>query len=351
MVNVMQSDGKSGSLGWLIGGMALVALGSVARPVSAESSCVAAGSAVMSYNETDAMRLHKEGVDAWNAGDLETARARFEMACQRIHDPRILANLGQAEFQLGMYRQSAVHLTSYIEGSAGVQDDQEREKVAKAKAMLAQAKAKVGMVTIRGAAPDAKVLVDGAPLGRAREVIFVEPGVHDFVSTSFSGETVRETTFVAAGSSPEVELAPQKDALKVVTPASWSGAVSSDAKPTGRWVNPTLIGAGISMAIGGALIGVGMHYSARVDEVERHTEPSQDTRGARIPEFEGELRIQDYRTVANTLVLSGVPPLVIGGAFGIAALAVKGIGERSHSSRMSITVAPFGAGIGVVGKF
>jgi hypothetical protein len=92
----------------------------------------------------------------------QRAYTSFLQAWRLKQHYQIAANLGRAELKLRKYRDAAEHLTYFLREASAVGPDERKA----AQAMLDEARAKVGALTIIVDRPGAVVLVDGVAIGR-----------------------------------------------------------------------------------------------------------------------------------------------------------------------------------------
>jgi hypothetical protein len=177
----------------------------LAAPVSAEPQPTKTlGVPATAVPEQEAARRYDEGAKAARAGKWEKAREAFQEALRLKPDPVAAGRLGEAAFRTGRYVEAAQHLTWFLrEATAASPDDRQA-----AEKMLAEAKAKIGTVTVRVDVAGADVLADGRPVGKSPLAgpVFVEPGFRQFKATKDEYGAEGRGIEIAAGSSPEVEL-------------------------------------------------------------------------------------------------------------------------------------------------
>jgi Tfp pilus assembly protein PilF len=113
-------------------------------------------------------------------GRWSEAHASFLAAWSLKQHYQSLGNLGMSEAMLGKWRDAATHLSRYLR-EAPKEKVEERKS---AEALLAQARTKVGAITVRVEPAGAEVFVDGKAAGRAplEGEMFVEPGAHVLTS-------------------------------------------------------------------------------------------------------------------------------------------------------------------------
>ncbi len=143
-----------------------------------------------------ARQRYNEGVQAYDAGRFEDARAAFLQAYALKHHPAVLLNLGQSEIRSGHYDDAGNHLQQFIREFSAATPDQR----AAAEKGLAEAKKKAGLVVISVDAPGADVSIDGTTVGKTPLIdpVFVMPGKHTVVAAS-QGKTAAASVDVKAG--------------------------------------------------------------------------------------------------------------------------------------------------------
>jgi PEGA domain len=187
---------------------ALMAMLSLATTAVASQSAgqTPPGASPADADADQAVRHYEDGVRAAKLARWPSAYASFLAAWKLKRHYQIAANLGRAELQLTRYRDAAEHLAYFLREASGVAPDERKA----AQAMLDEARAKVGSLTIIVDRAGAEVLVDGVAVGRAPlgHEVFVAPGSRT-VEAKLSGfDADRRALNVAAGSTPKVLLTP-----------------------------------------------------------------------------------------------------------------------------------------------
>lgn len=169
-------------------------------------------------NGAQAARHYEDGVAAAKLSHWARAYESFRTAWKLKQHFQIAANLGRAELKLGKYRDAAEHLAYFLREAQGVSLEERQA----AQAMLNEARAKVGAVTILVDRQEAEVLIDGVAVGKSpmgREV-FVEPGRRTVEAKRRGFGDDRRSLDVAAGSSPRVLLTLSPSTTTLVDPAT-----------------------------------------------------------------------------------------------------------------------------------
>jgi hypothetical protein len=244
-----------------------LAQGSRAAGTAAQAAPGAAGKADPSAAadpDPEVVRLYNRGIEALKAKQWEKARDALLEAFKLQPLPQIAANLGYAEFMWGRFRDAAEHVSFFLrEGeSISPKDRQENEK------RLADAKARIGTVTVQVNVAGARVLMDAHDVGVSplSVPLFVEPGSRVFEAQKDGLTTGRQTAEVTAGSAPVValKLTPLgSPALNSQSPqqsdkgAPGGAVIVQSAWPPSR-IGVVAVGAGLA-AVG---IGLGVGFSA-----------------------------------------------------------------------------------------
>ena len=269
-----------------------LAAGSLAFGLLAIGSFAIGVSTAHAADATDAGTLVRKGMEAAGAKrwteciDALTAAAALEDV------PRTWGELGLCEEQTGRFAAAHDHLFRAME-SAPTQG--KKEPWTRYQAALARVKERVAVVIVTTSPPNAKVVLDGRPLGAADGRAFaVEPGSHT-IGARLAGYADRvETRTMRARDVPtfHFQLEPLPAVLPLVTGAPSSGADIAGPPPVPRsalfsqlfvpgWtprgflVGLTYAGAATTLISGGTWIGL---------ELDRQSLRSQVTGNACGPE-------------------------------------------------------------------
>jgi hypothetical protein len=234
--------------------MAMVSLATTTVAAWSAGQTPPSSSAAGADESDQAVRHYEDGVKAAKLTLWSRAYASFLAAWKLKQHYQIAANLGRAELKLRKYRDAAEHLTYFLREASEVVPDERKA----AQAMLDEARANVGALTISVDRPGAEVLVDGVAIGEAplgREV-FVDPGTRlvEARLKGFDGD--RRPLNVAAGSAPRLLLttAPSP-AGQADRPARRPGAPartnSSPQGPGGAPAPESAGGAGTALIVAG----------------------------------------------------------------------------------------------------
>lgn len=194
--------------------------------------------------------IYKQGVEATKRDDWATARQHFLDAWKLKKNEQIAANLGWAEFKLGMYRDAAEHLHYFLKNPPAGTPPEEQKRI---QDMFEQVRKQVGALKINVNVEGATVFVDGRVIGCSpvAQTVFVEPGEHSVEARMDGYEASREVkSFQAGGPDQELKLTLEKAAAE---PGSAKPPKPIDADKPNKTV--IIVGA----VLGGAgLIGTGI---------------------------------------------------------------------------------------------
>ncbi|XYH94729.1 hypothetical protein ACMHYB_43955 [Sorangium sp. So ce1128] len=298
-----------------------------------------------------ASQLYDQGIKAANAGKWEKARQLILESFQLEPTAEKAANLGSVELRAGKPRDAAEHLAFFLREAKEIRPKDQAD----AERMLAEAKAKIGTVTVQVEA-GAEVLVDGQPVGTAplERPVFVEPGSRRFEARKPGTASASQELQVQAGSAPEVQLtlaastgpaipavqAPaasssvveQKPVSVIVArPTVGSGTVAdtspSTASPSWRtWA----IVSGAGLAVAGVGVGVGFSAVAAANNADFVKEGDRLVRetpiGEKIcPERENDVRcrkLTDFAKVRDRNQAIGIAGFAVGGLAAAGTLAL-----------------------------
>ncbi|HSY20671.1 MAG TPA: tetratricopeptide repeat protein [Polyangiaceae bacterium] len=167
----------------------------------------------------------KEGVEFFDKGDFEQARASFLQAYALKRHPAVLLNLAWSCLKAGHPLEAEKYFEQFPADSKEVTDKQRAD----AADGLAQSRAKLGRIQVI-AASGAEVTLDGERAGVAplAEAIYVEPGAHTVRTKGADGTIDVESVTVLAGE--ERVARGSKAAAPVATPPA--AAVAPTPPPT-----------------------------------------------------------------------------------------------------------------------
>jgi hypothetical protein len=291
--------------------------------------------------DKEAVKKYDEGVKHLKASEWEKAREALAAAYQLKATPDTAYGLARAEMQLGKPRDAAEHVSFYLREAkdAKPQDRQAAEK------LFAEAKAKIGTVSVKADMDAAEVLVDGKSVGKTPLAgpIFVEPGAHTIEARKEGAEPVKQPVDVIAGGEGSVNLVltpPPKAAPPPPPPA-----VATGPAPRNKMIIYAGIGTagalglvGIGTAIGAAVVG-GNSYSTW--EENRCTQ----TNAQCTSDFDSAQRTK--ATLGNTAFWTLLGGVAVGAGTAVYALT----GPKSNAPRTAFVVAPGGGAVVVTGSF
>ncbi len=145
----------------------------------------------------------KEGVDFYDKGQFENARAAFLQAYALKKHPTMLLNLGQSALRSNHPADAAKYLQQYLREAPTMTDAQKRD----AESGLAEARTKLGRITI--SAPTAtEITLDGVVIGVTplSDPLDVEPGGHTLRGKYSDGISDSKSISVSAGEKLSVTL-------------------------------------------------------------------------------------------------------------------------------------------------
>jgi hypothetical protein len=319
-----------------------------AQPI--QSSPASSSSAL----DDKARELFRDGVKAAEKSQWTKAHASFLAAWSLKQHYQILGNLGTSEAMLGKWRDAAEHLSRYLREAP-------KEKVEERKSaedLLAQARRKVGAITVRVEPAGAEVFVDGKAAGKAplEGEMFVEPGAHILEAKLEGYEVAKKDVSAGAGSAQAVEMRLASAGAKGSGQRGDEGAgkpkgtaqgetskTAGDEAPQGP--NKALIIAGA--ATGAALIGTGIVLavisSGKADEANEKAASLRQTtgrddiclngQGAGCEELRGLVSAQE--SFANGAFWT----ILLGGAAG-AGTAIYALVGRKAEAKSALQFSP-----------
>jgi len=167
----------------------------------------------------------QEGVDAFDKGNYEAARAAFTQAYALRQHPAVLLNLAQSCLKSGHYLEAAKDFQKYLADPQG-------EKKADAQKGLADSRAKLGRLDVN-APPGSEVTIDDTKVGNAplNEAADVEAGNHTVRVRLPDGTSSEQKITVNAGQILPVKFGAA--AATVVTPPPGGGGTGAETPPPG----------------------------------------------------------------------------------------------------------------------
>lgn len=320
--------------------------------------------------------LRKAGAEAAKAKNWQACIAAYSRAAEIEADPITFGELGLCEEGAGRYSSAHPHLTRALSGMAP--GAARRDKYQAALRRVAEL---VAIVFVSVLPTDARVLVDGRPVGiyDGRYVV-VSPGPHVFAARKRGYKDAVKSLTANAGEMPSVEFAltklPEADAApSAVPPRAAKPAPAASASPVGPvraakpagaspripWYMPAWSPRGVLVPLAGVAtltavasaataIGFEVHYStmkASTDArgfVEATCTPGQPlAASANCQEIHARRLWRD--TAVDTWIGTSIAAGAVAGIAGLA-IALEPLGPR-----LTATANPNGGGIVVLGAW
>lgn len=304
--------------------------------------------AVEKSDTESAVEYHQAGDAYYLQQDYDQACAAYAAAYSLKQHYQTAGNLGDCEMRSGDYRNAAEHLSKFI---GEYPASEPRDRLENAKALLAQARTKVGVLRIDSSLTGAQVSMDGRPIGSGPMAteLFVEPGRYR-VEAKTGSELVQRIVDVQASEERRVQLEPvPKVAVE-----------RRHEEPSGKG---KVIGAGIAGGLGamGVVVGGGFLIGALLKEQERsilvHDVFGDAPKGneCTTAQFQTDCNrigaLVDEKYVFQNVAIGG---FVVGVA-GVATSIALGLSSRRSPAGpkvgTSVMVVPTASGIVVGGKF
>ncbi len=303
------------------------------------------------------------GKEQLKAGNVREAYVEYKAAWDLKRSYDIAANLGNVEFELGMPRDAAEHLSFALKNAAvSVTQD----KIDKIKARLAEAKNLVGSAKVQVNIDGAEVFIDGRSVGRSpiNDELYVDPGRCTVEARLAGHDLARETVDFRRATTRTVLLTLKLSGGPAPLPtASTSGSVRLPPPPP---PGKSLVPLGIVIGVGAVGIGLGIAGFAL-----------SDAKGSEIDTLKGSLDALDTHKT-HSVCQRPSPPSECGalddayraqGSFrnlGVAGMVVTGVAvlgtavyllypsakpETAGPVRASFGIAPGAAGVQLDGRF
>jgi hypothetical protein len=169
----------------------------------------------------------KEGVEYFDKGQFDLARAAFLQAYALKKHPAVLLNLAWSCLKSGHVGEGERYFKQFLAEGSDITDKQRAD----ANDGLNQAHAKLGRLEIAGAAAGTDVTIDGESGGTTplAEPIFVEPGTHSVKMRGPDGSIDTETATAAAGERVVVRFTHPAQATPAPTPAPAAAPAATPA--------------------------------------------------------------------------------------------------------------------------
>jgi hypothetical protein len=301
------------------------------------------------------------GKEQLKAGNVREAYTEYKAAWDLKRSYDIAANLGNVEFELGMPRDAAEHLSFALKNAAvSVPQD----KIEKIKARLAEAKNLVGATVVQVNIDGAEVFIDGRSVGRSplTEELYVDPGPCTVEAKLAGHDNARETVDFRRATTRTVMLT-----LKLTGSVGPAASASASGQtppppPPGKSLVPVSIGIGLGavglglgiagFALSGAKGGEIDTLKSSLDALDTHKTHSVCQRSS-APSECGAL--DDAYRAQGSLRNLGIAGLAVTGvaALGTAVylLYPSARPEAAPKVRASFGIAPGAAGVRLDGRF
>jgi len=308
------------------------------------------------YAQTDdaltkaARARFQEGVDAYDKGNFEAARAAFKQAYALRQHPAVLLNLAQSSLKSGHYLEASKMFQQYL-------NDPQGDKKSDAQHGLADARSKLGRLDVT-APPGSEVTVDSDVVGKTPfgEPIDVEAGNHTVHTRLPDGTSSEQHIVVTAGQVQPVRFGAT---ATMVTPTNPNPPVTNPENPPANppnnppnnppenppttpptqptqpseRVHPT---AALGVAIGGGVLAVGGFILAGVFAGLKSTAQGN------LTSVENEIDAAAQQDGLSTKGLCNNPP----SKYQNACATLK---SNTDAVNQDATVANVGVAIGIVG--
>ncbi|MFO0604615.1 MAG: PEGA domain-containing protein [Polyangiales bacterium] len=180
--------------------------------------------------EREARALFERGVQRADRRRWAEALEAFERSLALLPRPSTRFNIAQALLRMGRFRAAA---SAFEAHQAAQPPDDDGARVARSRAMLAEARARLVPVALSGVPEGAEVLVDGAPepAGGTTRSLPLDPGLHRFEVRTADGRSERfELTLVAGTPAARaLTLAPAAAPTEAATPPPFTHVAAVDA--------------------------------------------------------------------------------------------------------------------------
>ena len=153
--------------------------------------------------ERRARALFKEATRLLKSGDAAAAVELYQEAYETLPNAKILLNMGAALQELGRQSEAAATFERYLTHAEA--DPARRDEI---QAVLAEIDRRIGKLRVEVDVTDARVAVDGVPLGESSAPLSrrVEPGSHTVTAERAGGSRTTVTVVVSAGEERTVAL-------------------------------------------------------------------------------------------------------------------------------------------------
>jgi hypothetical protein len=281
-----------------------------------------------------AKRWFKEGEEAEKRGDYPSALARFQQALSVKATPQLYLRVGACQEKLGRLVEAAASYEQALT-RANAQSLQPVASVASEQIQALRPRIPTVSITPASAYPGLSVTIDGSPVAPSvlAGKVPVNPGAHQ-LSAEATGYERRDMPFSATeGAAVTLELS-----LTPLPPAPLPPPVLPPPPPPpdrARIPIAVLIGSGVALVTGAALIGVSVAVDRSID---KKCEGPERQRCPLSKQNEIESGIVSVNIVRATGIVVG-SLAVLGAAVGTYAL-LRGPKEPAPAAARFIQVAP-----------
>lgn len=302
------------------------------KPAPVASAAPSASAAVPAPVASDALtdqarELHTKGVELFQKGEFEKARAAFLAAWALKKHPQIASNLGAAENQVGKYKDAAEHFAWFLR-EAGARADPNEKKIVET--LFAKAKLEIATIKLTVSEPGAEVRVDGALVGKSplADPLFLEPGAHTIEARKDGFESSSQTVTASKGMN-------ETRAITLTNKASGGGQNS---------IVPVIALGGAAVVVAGVSVGL---FVASSDKGNAALQVSDEILGAGRSCVAGAgnydsrcASIASEASTADTMNRAGIGTMIGAGALALGAGAYWMFVVR-EPKKQSAQVVPF----------
>ncbi|HVT76926.1 MAG TPA: PEGA domain-containing protein [Acidimicrobiales bacterium] len=236
--------------------------------------CLASGPA-RAVEASEVEELIHKGVELRQAGQDGRALPLFQKAYEISRTPRTAGQLGLCELALGYWTDADTHLGEAVASSGNPWVEKNRDALSGA---LARARENVGIVSVMGGPPGAKVFLDDREVGALPldQPLRLNKGPHDVEVRAPGPVTRTKTMMVRGGDEQTVTLALEtKPAAELATPPL--PLVSKPAEPPRGPSGHRTLAWATGGAAAAALVFAGLEtalWASNVHKFDDHTSPT-----------------------------------------------------------------------------
>jgi PEGA domain len=322
-----------------------------AAPAAAQPAARPGAVADAGASGDDADALFKKGMAALTAGNTQQAYALDLAAWKLKQTYDIAGNLAQVELMLGKKRDAAEHIAFALAHFPPTVTSDRRDGLKK---VLDGLRHELGVLRIQVSAPDAKVAVDGTPVGAAPIAgeVFVDPGAHVVEATLAGYNPAQAQVDAPKGSAQDVTLTLVR--APDTPPVPPGGGTSTAGGPSKPVIITGAVLGGVGVLLGAVFAGVSDAKAS--DVAAKHDAIVQmgagaacgATPSAACQALQGAK--QDQVRLANASVGSFIAGGAVGAATVIYAVAAPRAVQKS-GTRVVPLVAAGGGGVVLLGEW